>query len=146
VSRKKNKRPKLFVAISHDARAQVAVVVVGLRGPAPQWWERVVPNGSSLRDEALALAIAAARERTLHSVVIASPDRLPKPAEAVCKELGDVRTQWIHRPKNLIERQRAHRRLRELAPLPPRLKEEYSWVDWGIDLENARFEQESSEP
>lgn len=139
MSRKKNARPRLFVATSYDGRAGVGVIVVGLRGASPRWWERVVRGEGSLRAAATELAIAAAREAGLRSVVICSPDRLPQPAPETAEELGGARVRWVHRRKNLLERKKAVRRLRELVPLPARDEEQYSWADWGVDLEIERL-------
>ena len=85
------------------------------------------------------LAVAAARESALRSVVIASADRLEPPSSEVCAELGGVRLRKVHRRKCLIERQRAWRRLRELVPLPAVEQDTYSWADYGVDLEIERL-------
>jgi hypothetical protein len=138
---RKSKRPLLCVAISHDGRAGVGVIVVGLRGPVARQWERVMRGSASLHGPAMDAAVQAAREAELRSLDIGSPYGLAAPPPEICEELGGVRVRFLHRRKIGPERSRAHRRLRELVPLPKREEESYSWADYGIDLEIARFEE-----
>lgn len=143
MGRKRWKRDRLWLA--HSSDKGVAVVVVELRSKPPRYWEKVLRGvpASYLMVEAVELAFTAARELGLKDFDLVSHPRLARGDFDWLPEFGVVRTRVrLHRTP---AQGRAHRRLRELVPLPPRVEKTYSLADYGIDLEIERLSEEPQE-
>lgn len=133
------KRPRLFLASSFDASARKEVTVVELRAAASRFWERI-EDAPSRQASQIAFAVETARAEGLRDFDVCLCDRVSMRVPAVPPELGHVRVRRVRRAKNIIARRRAHQRLRELVPGPPRDDDDYSLADLGVDLEILAFE------
>lgn len=132
------KRPRLFLASSYDASARKEVTVVELRGAVSRFWERI-DDAPARQGSRLAFAIETARAEGLRDFDVFLCDRVATHVP-VPPELGNVRVRWVRRAKNTLARRRAHQRLRELVPGPPRGEDHSSLADLGVDLEILAFE------
>jgi hypothetical protein len=135
------KRPRLFVAASYDPRAGVGFVVVELRGNPSRFWEHEVqqPAPPAVLVE---FGLAVARNEQLRDFDILLTSRVRKPTDEVRHEFGQLRLRLVARRKNVPARKRAHLKLRERVPRPPRSDDEYTLADYGVDLEIASFNAE----
>lgn len=143
------RRPRLFCAVSYDARATKGIVVIELRGQRSSFWQRTVETTVGLRDVSIEFALAVARHERVVDFDLMLPrfcgwsKNAPTPSEIV-QELGQVRLRRVEGRKNAPARAYARDRLRELVPSPPR-DEEYSLADYGVALEIAELEHAASE-
>jgi hypothetical protein len=137
-------RPRLCVAFSYDVGAQIGVLVAELRGDPHRYWERVVNGTAAAMDPArqLEFAFSTAREAAISDFDLFLPHRAKEMNAGIPPEFGAVRIRWIARRKNQGAQRRAHARLRQLVPLPPRATESYSLADLGVDLEIAAYEND----
>lgn len=133
-------RHRLFLASSYDDRARKGVTVIELRGSVPRFCERIDDAPASPASR-VAFAMEVARADGLRDFDVFLCDRGSMRGREVSAELGQVRVRWVRRAKNTIARRRAHQRLRELVPGPPR-DDNHSLADLGIDLEIRAFESE----
>ena len=130
------KRPRLYVAQSYDARARTGIVVVELRGSPSRVWEHVVQRPAppaALVD----LGLAVARDEQLRDFELFLTTRLRPPSDELRREFGQLRVRWVARRKNLSARKLAHVRLRERVPGPPTHDDGWTLADYGVDLEIA---------
>jgi hypothetical protein len=86
--------------------------------------------------------LSTAREAAISDFDLFLPHRAKAMNAGIPPEFGAVRIRWIARRKNQGAQRRAHARLRQLLPLPPRATESYSLADLGVDLEIAAYEND----
>jgi hypothetical protein len=110
-------RPRLYLAESYDARAQIGVIVVEFRGDPSRFSESVVqhpPSPATLVE----FGLAAARAEHLRDFDLFLTARVRPLCEKISEGSGAPRIRWVARRKNLIARTYAHARLRSLVPRP----------------------------
>ncbi len=132
-------RRRLFVAEAYDPRARVGVVVVELRGGASQFHEAVLRgvSGAAVTPAAAALVVQVVLDAGLTAVDLHAPN-VHSLLSVVGASALDIRVRRVARRRNRPARDRAHRRLRELVPLPKR-GDTRSLADQGVELEMARL-------